>query len=223
MTEYQIFISRPQSKNSTFRSRLEAEGLQVVGESLIQFRPLPVTKLPDADWIFFYSKKGVKYLLESADASYLNDKKLACLGPGTASFLENAGQVPDFTGNGEPQEVAAAFLHLAIGQRVVFPQAKQSRQSVQSILESQINAISLPVYENEPRQDFELPYCQILVFTSPMNVSAYCSKYRIQKGQQCVAIGSVSATALVKQGIKEVIVAEEPSEEAMARAVLQIV
>lgn len=223
MNERTVFISRPQPSDSPFRSILEAAGWQVIGLSLIQFRRLSIPSPPPTDWIFFYSKKGVKFFLESVETAYMAGKKLACLGPGTAAALKAKGCTVDFTGTGEPSTVAEAFLKVAVGKKVLFPHARQSRQSVQSLLGEHISAISLAVYDNEARQHFTLPYCQVLVFTSPMNVAAYFKKYPIQKGQQCVAIGGATAEALIQQGLQKPIIARQPSEEAMAEAVLQLV
>jgi uroporphyrinogen-III synthase len=218
----QVFISRPQTAQSPFRKKIESSGYAVIGESLIQFHPLPFEEEPNTEWVFFYSKKGVTYFLEQSKKSLSTNRKLACLGPGTAGLLKKHGYTPDFTGSGEPEPTAQAFVKQARGQSVLFVQALHSRQSIQKLLAGSITSFSLPVYTNELRTDFDIPACEVLTFTSPMNVEAYFAKYRLLSSQQCVAIGSVTARALDAAGVPKIHQAAQPNEAALARAVLQL-
>ena len=148
--------------------------------------------------------------------------KLAALGPGTAAALEQQHLKADFIGDGDPENTAAAFLQTAKGLQVLFPQARESRQSVQTFLENEFGAIDLVVYENAPRTDFNLPDFDILVFTSPMNAEAYFAQKSWKPFQTVIAIGKTTAAALAVPGIRDVIVSEQPSEESLAESVLGI-
>lgn len=217
-----VFISRDLQEDSVFRKALTASGFGVHGESLVSFSPVPVGDLPEADWLFFYSKTGVQYFFQQIAPENVAGIQLAAIGPGTAAAIENAYRPPDFTGNGDPAGTAAAFLKTAKGRRVLFPRAKESRQSIQKLLEIHLTVLDLVVYENTPRPDFSLPGFDVLVFTSPMNAQAYFSKKRWQENQKVVAIGSTTAEALEKLGIREVVLSENPSERGLAAAVLKI-
>lgn len=216
---FKIFISREIKDDSVFRARLEAKGAEVLGQSLIGFTPAPFGAVPACDWIFFYSKKAVRFFFDGLGGAAPAQMRWAALGRGTAAALSARGITPDFIGTGEPEGVALAFAAEASGQRVLFPQARQSRQSIQHLLEGKIQAVSLVVYDNQPRQSFDIPFCRVLVFTSPLNVEAFFGKYALKEGQAVVAIGSTTAAALRHMGVKEVHVAEEPSEAGLAATV----
>ncbi len=219
--EHTVFISRELSADSAFRQILQAAGWQLTGFSLIEFEAVPFAELPEADWLFFYSPRAVRFFRKGIELPARPAYRIAAVGPGTARALAQAGIPVDFAGTGVPEETAAAFARTAEGQRVVFPQARNSRQSVQRLLAGRIQAIPLVVYENFPRQEFPQPNARVLVFTSPMNVRAYCSRYPFRPGQGLVAIGQPTAEAIRAQG-REPAVADEPSEEGLARAVLNL-
>ena len=218
-----IFISRGQTKSSSFKKILEGAGHQVIGQSLIHFNIIPIEDLPVSDWIFFYSQKGVQFLLQQIDTMQLRGKKIACLGAAAARALSVYGPNPDFIGNGNPTSVADQFLSEAKGTSVLFIQAINSRQSIQKILGTEIQSISRAVYTNEARKDFDIPHCEVLAFTSPLNADAYYEKYPPLEQQEVVAIGLTTGKALQNKGINKVIIAEKANEEAMARAVLSCI
>jgi len=216
-----VFISRDLSEDSIFRKMLIASGFEVHGESLVKFSAVPVGALPPADWLFFYSKTGVHFFFQQISPAKIAGSKLAAIGPGTAAALESACRPPDFTGSGDPGQTASAFLQTAKGQRVLFCRAKESRKSVQTLLGPYLAALDLVVYENTPRREFVLPDFDVLVFTSPMNVQAYFSGKRWRENQMVAAIGETTAKALAEVGAGPVLVAEDPSEEGLAAAVLK--
>lgn len=216
------FISRQLAKRSPFRERLAILGWEVVGLSLIEFQPLPFGPLPTADWVFFYSKTAVRFFLEGLGGPPPSGLRWAALGQGTATAMREAGLRVDYTGTGDPESTAAAFGALARGQRVLFPRARQSQQSVERLLAGVIQAVSLIVYDNLPVENPIIPPCQILVFTSPLNAAAYFHADTLQKGQLVVAIGHTTAAALRRLGI-DCRTAPEPSEAGLAAAVLECI
>ncbi|MCB9264902.1 MAG: uroporphyrinogen-III synthase [Lewinellaceae bacterium] len=218
-----IFISRELKEDSIFRTRLEAVGAAVVGQSLIEFTAVDFGEIPPCHWIFFYSKKAVHFFFEGLAGKEVSGRKWGVLGKGTAAALLTQGITPDFIGTGEPEGVADVFAEEAAGQVVLFPQARESRQSIQQLLEGKITAITLVVYDNLPRLSFGLPFCQVLVFTSPLNAQAYFGKYALEAGQKVAAIGDTTAAALHRLGIKKVEVAGEPSEQGLAAAAVELI
>ena len=212
-----VFISRAQTKSSAFAAALRAGGWQVYGRSLLTLTPLPLTGVPLADWIFFASRHAVQFFLEQVGASHL-----AALGPGTAAEIRRLGRAVDFTGTGDPHTTAQAFLPLAAGQRVLFPAARHSQQSVPKLLGKAIEAIQIPVYDNAPHSDPPRLNQDILVFTSPMNAEAYFARRRLQPHQRVVAIGRTTAGALTALGVAVAAIAAEPTEFALAKSVLSL-
>ena len=90
---------------------------------------------------------------------YFKNIKIAAIGEGTAAFLNHKNLPCDFIGNGEPKETAREFSKVASRSKVLFPRAKTSRKSVQSLLNDSIEIRDLVVYENVPKS--------CLLYTSP--------------------------------------------------------
>lgn len=214
-----IFISRELKTESILLKELTAQGHQLVAESLIEFELIPFNYFPPCHWIFFYSQKGVHYFFEMADPLRYTMSKFAVMGNGTAKALIEQGIVPDFIGNGNPIHTAECFEEEAFEQRVLFPQAKNSQKSVEKLLSNQIQIIDLAVYDNTPKKDIDIPFCEILVFTSPINAQAYFSKYELQEGQKIIAIGETTAQAVKNLGFLKYVTASSPSEKSLLIAI----
>ncbi len=217
-----IFISRDLGEDSIFHKSLTINGFKVHAASLVTFAPAPVPEIPPTDWVFFYSKNAVAFFISNVGHAALAQVKIAAIGAGTAKILVDTGHPPQFIGDGDPARTAADFLKVAQGSRVLFPRARDSRQSIQRLLADQLVVLDMVVYENVAKQDFDLPECQVLVFTSPLNAKSYFSKYK-WKGEKVVAIGNTTATELRKLEITNAATAEEPSERALAELVLRLV
>lgn len=216
-----VFISRQQSPNSPFYMAVSPYA-EVIGQSLVTIKPVVPLTLPKSDWLFFYSKNGIShglpYWLEQDILP-----QIGVIGRGSAAFLkEHYGLNANFVGNGSPTEVARAFGIVAAGQRVAFAQAAQSRRSVQLALGDHIHALEVVVYENSPVSKVTLPFCSILVFTSPMNVETYFSHHSLLPNQQVISIGTTTGAALEAQDIHPYHIATAPNEPALALTCLQI-
>lgn len=218
------FISRDLAPNSDFRRLLTGAGWQVSGCSLLELSALPVAAIPPADWIFFSSQHAVRFFfrhLEQAGAA-TPAVRWAALGGATAKVLETCVGTVDFCGSGDPVTTAAAFRQVAAGSTVLFPGARHSEQSVQRLLGGRITGIHLEVYDNRPVADPPLRSDQVLVFTSPLNAAAYLNRHALQPEQRVVAIGATTAAALQALGIRSVTTASEPTETALAEAVMAL-
>lgn len=221
------FISRDLDDSSEFAHRLKSAGWAVQGCSLVTLRPLPITEIPDADWLFFASGNAVRFFfagLKSPSPYFSIEAEArvswAALGPATArELMKHTGRV-DFTGTGDPATTAALFRPLAAGRSVLFPAARHSRQSVPKALGDAIEALHLAVYDNAPVSDPPPIDADVLVFTSPMNAEAYFARHPLQPHQRVIAIGKTTADALMALGIPGVRLAADPSESALAEAVL---
>lgn len=217
-----VFVSRNLSPDSAFLKVLAPKGFSIFHESLIHCTSMPIEEIPSSDWLFFYSKNGIKFALQNKSfKAILPTNKIAVMGKGSAQLLIDQNLTIDFVGNGRPEETAQAFLELAQGQQVLFVQAKHSRQSIQKLLGENIQSSSLIVYNNELRTDFDIPPCQYLLFTSPLNAVAYYNKYAIDENQKIIAIGATTATKLLELGINKMSIANNPSEEALIEEILK--
>ncbi len=218
------FISRALSADSAFRRLLVARDWQVTGCSLVELSPLPFHTLPVTDWIFFSSQHAVRFFFQQIEQAGIELLAIqwAALGEATAKVLEGYIGAVDFSGSGDPAAAAAAFREVATGSSVLFPGARHSQQSVQRLLKAAVQGIHLEVYDNRPVAHPAQRNETVLVFTSPLNAEAYFAHYRLQTGQQVVAIGATTAATLRSIGLPSISTASAPTEAALAAAVLEI-
>jgi len=220
----QVFISRSLDKESIFAKTLSEKGIGIEAQSLVEFSALVFELPPHFDWLFFYSKTGVEFFFKQVNLDQLpNNVKIAGLGPATAHRVQIiSGRTPDFIGNGTPEQSASEFSKIAKGQTVLFARAADSRQSVQLLLQSDINVIEIIVYKNKIIDNVAATSANIMVFTSPLNAEAYFKKHKLTTVQQVIAIGNTTEKALQALGVKKIIVAESPDESALAVEVLKV-
>jgi uroporphyrinogen-III synthase len=214
-----VFITRDLTPDSVFLQQLTALGWAVRGQSLLTIATLPFDTPPPADWIFFSSANGVRYFYERLTPTQYR-AKTAAIGPATAATLAKIVPKVDFIGDGDPINTALLFGTAAEGQTVLFPGAEQSRQSVQQQLAGRIAGTHWPVYTNAPLANVPSQSdAHVLVFTSPLNVQAYCTQHEIRAAQRCVAIGATTASALLAWGAF-CTVSATPTETGLAKAVV---
>lgn len=215
-----LFISRDLSATSAF-SALKEEWL-IVDQSLLEFTTIPFRQPAAFDWIFFYSQRGVIHYFDQASADTLDGKKVAAFGPKTAQALTEFYARIHFIGTGYAHASAPAFKMIAGGAQVLFPRAKRSLQSMQRALSLSIRAIDLIVYDNSPKTIIEIPRCDVLIFTSPLNAKTYFHHYNINEQQQIIAIGHTTAATLKELGVPKVLVPDQPNEQSMVALINKI-
>lgn len=217
-----VFISRNLTTESPFLQELSAANWQVKGESFITFTPIPFNVPPPvADWIFFYSKNGIRYFFEQIEPD--EQRHYATMGQPSSDFLSSEyGIQAEFVGRGEPSSMATDFIQKAKHKRVLFPCAKNSRHTIQRLLDQDIEAINLTVYDNSIKTNIPAREERVLVFTSPLNAEAYFEQHILKKYQSLIAIGHTTAHALEQLGYHKYRIASEPSEVALAEAVLEL-
>jgi uroporphyrinogen-III synthase len=218
-----VFITRDLKETDFFKTALEKVGFSVFGQSLIAFSKVDFTFVPECDWLFFYSKNGVKYFFESVDNQLVINKKIGTIGESTAAYLVvNFGIKANFIGTGEPLQTAKDFIQIAANKTVIFPHAKYSKQSIQQQLGKNIIAKDLIVYENKMLTGFDIIDADVLVFTSPMNVEAYFNKITLESNQKIISIGNTTAKALELIGFNDFFIAKIPSEKGLVEAILAL-
>ncbi len=220
-----VFISRKIGPSSPLREILSSLDFKLYGESLIEFSALDFLLPSSCDWIFFYSSNGIRYFLEgmrSQNMEFLNGKKLATMGKGSAKTLRSFGLEPDFVGTGKPESTARSFLKKAENQKVLFARASQSAKSIQNLLSPYINIIDLAVYKNEIRKDYRPPQTDYVVLTSSMSVDAFFDQLEEKNRTQYIAIGKPTALRYAGRITKKVFIPNQPSEESIARLILEL-
>lgn len=218
-----VFITRNLGADSPFRRSLEKAGCRVVGESLVQLAGIRYPGVPSCDWIFFSGKSAIRYFL-SDDPKLPENVKIAVMGRGSQLALKKYGLAADFVGSGnDAARIGRTFAGSVRQERVLFVSALDSPLTIQRSLPFTCSWKNLYVYKNEPKKDFTVPRADILVFTSPYNVETYFSRYRLQEGQQVVAIGTTTMDELLRHGIKNVHLPKDFYERRLLDSVLSLV
>lgn len=214
-----VFISRSRDEAIDFITRLPDQVKDVHAESLIEFSPLAFQDIPSCDWIFFYSKRGIRYFFDQFAKStmQLDPKiKFAAFGEQSSAFLNHYVRNIDFVGSSNSNSTAQNFLKIAEGQEVLFVKGVNSLDSLKSILTNHLAYKELVVYNNIPKQHAQLGDYDILVFTSPMNLRTYFKINPIKENQTIYVIGASTASAALQSGIEKFYVSPSPSLSSLA-------
>ncbi|MDB5145459.1 MAG: hemC [Mucilaginibacter sp.] len=220
-----VFISRDLSEQSYFRKALEKHGIEVEAHSLIRTVPV-INKLDpyilrDTDWIFFSSKNAIEYFFQ-LHPQLPPDVKFGVMGSGSEEMLRLKGYFTSYTGVGiDAVDVAADFAKRANGMKVLFPCAEGSLRSIQQGLSADTKIIDLPVYETVLEENIEGTGAEILVFTSPSNVTAYFEENLLDPNQKVIAIGKSTGRKFDEMGTKYIL-PFSPDEVGLAEAVFGI-
>ncbi len=216
-----IFISRHLVEDSMLLNHFDHNEITYDHRSLINFEAVAFDK-PWSEWLFFYSKKGVKYYFDQLAVQKLRSHKLACFGPGTASYLlDNYGFMPDFIGTGEKTSTSDLLIEMISSESVCFIVGKNSIRSVQELLDNHIESVEICVYNNTPKTNVQLGHYGAAILTSPMNYEAF-----VNNGGSSDTIISIGETTSNK--IKEIDPialihqSDEPSEMSILKTLTAI-
>lgn len=210
-TPTSVFISSNLNEEDYIVRNLLAHKYSVNYASFIDFLPINFEIPIDANWLFFSSKNGVKFYFNTQNSSINSPTKIAAINQGTAQALYELGLKVDFVGTGNDLSKIAQDFDVVASGKIVFPQAKKSMQSIQKNLVKNKDIVSLIVYENTPKLDITKRAEQVLIFTSPMSVEAYLSKYKVDNFQKIISIGNTTTTKLQEFSVNNVDTAFEPS------------
>jgi len=180
---------------------------EIVPLQMIRFEPVPV-RLPDIrfDWVFFGSRRGVKFFLDVVQPETLKGIHIGCVGEKTVEALRKNGLeaafVPSrYSSTYWPGEFLKQFPG-ATG--ILFPTSDRSTFKLpKSFEEKGIRFRKLVVYRTRcfdarlPEGDFAG-----VVFASPSCFSCFVEKWGLDvlHGKELVAIGDVTAKAISHAG-----------------------
>jgi len=217
-----VFISRELTEQSYFSKAMKKHKIEVDARSLIRTVPVIMKLDPyilkDTDWIFFSSKNAVEYFF-SLKPELPAGVKFGVMGAGSEEVLRTKGHLTTYTGVGiDSADVAHEFAKLANGTKVVFPGSEGSLKSIQKGLSPETKVVDLPVYETVLEEDIEVTTADVLVFTSPSNVTAYFAENLLYPDQKVIAIGKSTGRKLDEMGTRYTL-PFSPDEVGLAEAV----
>lgn len=221
-----VFITRDLNPEDELAKKLIKIGTAPLGISMLKIEGVFFRKSPQTEWIFFYSKNGVRFfwegLSEELRFNVSKNSKLAAIGSATGQLTKELFGKCDFIGDGNPENTARQFLACAQNKSVLFPRGENSRQSIQKLLSGRIDDYDLIVYFNRPKESEDLPKslrAQIIIFTSPINTDTFFEYFDVTDKQKIISIGNTTAEALRNWDIHDFIIAESPTADGLVKAV----
>lgn len=200
-----IFISRKLASDSPFIALAQNRDYKIIDEALIQIAQIRYSFTPQTNWIFFTSKNAIDYFF-AQQPNLPGGVKYGVIGNASANHLLKYDLRADFTGKGvNLVHIAKEFREVLQNESVLFPQAIDSYQTIQKQLAFTNTCYNLYVYKTSIRTDFDLPFSDILVFTSPSNVIAYYNKYKVDPRQVVIAIGPSTKHKLHEYNVMDVL------------------
>lgn len=221
---------------------LAEKGADVWDMGFMAVRPNedPLPELEDCDWLVFTSPNGVRVFLdkmkqERKDLRILHGKKIAVIGQGTASVLEEIGIYADYM----PEVYDTLHLAQGLAEKIsddrqgdckdkisaVFLRARQGSEVLPHIFAGKaIPFLDYPLYDLEVEEEKRAVAVRrepdYLVFGSAMGVRAYFEG-REQAGlkdtkSRCVCIGERCGEALKKYADEKFLTAREAGVEEIA-------
>jgi len=208
-----VFISRKLLPDSRLRAYLESEGIEFNSQSLIEFSSVAF-ELPNTDWIFFYSQKGVEYFLQQMeDLTMISNYKVGIFGSRTAKyFFSKTSKEVDFIGNAIAKDVSVEFRSELKSESVCFICGEKSLRSVQKSWGNSAKSEEVIVYSQSIKSTETLKEYDIAVMTSPLNVRGFIDNSG--QARHYIAIGRTTAGSLELSNAT-IDIAEDPSEDGL--------
>jgi hydroxymethylbilane synthase len=213
-----IFISR-EINDEAFKQYIKDKDVVMYAQSLVGITPIDIKEVPETEWIFFYSKNGIKHFFSQkkvAGNEAILKRKFAVMGNGSSTLLKQIiGKDADYIASSDIQVSVNDFWKLVTKENVLFIKASNSLSSFeQAGKETQTKSIE--VYSNFISESKNIPPCEIAAFTSPMNAKAFAQSQSLMKVKSIIAIGESTQDALMELAPgKEILTVKEPSEKAI--------
>lgn len=218
-----VFITRKLSANSPIYSLSTELNFNLYDLPLINIVKIPFSYTPQTNWIFFSSKNSIRYFFEQ-NPNIPHNVKCGVVGQGSANELLNYFKSVDFVGKGnDVVKIAKDFREILGNESVLFPQAMDSLQTIQKQIAFTNTVHNLYTYKTINKTIFEVPYADIIIFTSPSNVKTYFTKYKIDERQIIVAMGASTKYALSEYGVRNAIMPEEFTEESISLLIKELI
>ncbi len=251
LTGRRIVITRAREQAGRFRQLLEEAGGEVLEVPTIRIEPpeswepldRAIRRLEEFDWVVFTSVNGVERFLRrltesGLDLGVLNGRRVAAIGPATASALEQWGVTADLV----PVEYRAEGLverlraEIRPGDRVLLPRAAVARNLLVKELERLGAAVTeVPAYRTLPategaaalRKALEASAVDVVAFTSPSTVRHFMGLFSeaeakgVLQGVAVASIGAITAATAAELGLETRIMPSEYTIPALAHAIIE--
>lgn len=230
-----VLLTRP-AGSGPLAARLAAMGARVVARPTIAFGPprdpgpMQAAAAQAYDWIAVTSPQGARALATGR----IPRARVAAVGEGTARVLRTLGIHPSLVGGGDATSLAAALVEAAQkGERVLVVRPETARDVLPETLQGAgLQADAVPFYRTTAAPDVAETARRVArrefhgaVFSSPSTFlrlrDAGLPLPGFAEGLaelRRVAIGEVTASALVKAALPPAAVAQRPTDDGLIEA-----
>ncbi len=216
-----ILITKSNENQGVLTDFCKSHNIQLVYLSFLSFSKVEISQKPNAEVLFFSSKRAVDYFLEQA---YITPNTLvACIGASTKKHLHAKGIEVNFVGStpGQPESVSKELAKWLGDKSCTIVLAKDSKKSILRHLNPSTTNICV-VYETyihgrKLNQTFDC-----IVFTSPSNVEGYLKENIIPETTKVIAWGETTKRYLMENQLTVWKILKSSSEEELIEIVHKI-
>ena len=195
------------------------------GSALLAF----VRDLASYDWVVLTSPNAAKWFLQAVDESAIGqpDLKIACVGPGTASVVREAGRSVALVADRAVGEGLVESFPVGSG-RVLMPRAAVARSVVPDGLRAQGWTVDEVVaYRTEPISADPVVRSTVaeadaIAFTSSSTVRAFVAALgTVALPPIVVSIGPETTATLLEHGVRPLVTADPHTLDGVLRALVE--
>ena len=194
-----LLITKNLAELNLLPSFCKADGLELIGQSFIDFELIESPIPKDIQVLFFGSKRAAHFFLLQSEIP--THYQIACIGETTKIQLEKMGIKVDFWGSeaGNPEVVAEELKTWLAGRKLHIPLSDVSNRSMAKVLPKE-QVIEIQVYKTIQQGIHITSTPTILAFTSPSNLAGYLLKNTIPKNAHLIVWGKTTELSLNNLG-----------------------
>jgi uroporphyrinogen-III synthase len=242
-----VLVTRPKGQAEELVLSLKALGAEPLVLPTIailppkDWRPVDeaIAALPRFDWVVFTSVNGVRYFTERMETlgvpmSTLAERRLAAIGPATASALARVCRPPDVVPEQFLSDALPDALRCVQGLRILLPRADIARKEMASELQRRgAEVVEVAVYRVQQEMGVgtiavsNLPTPDLITLTSPSAARSLAKM--LEEGGRAnwlaqvpiICIGPITADAVRELGYQPARVATEHTIQGLVQAILE--
>ena len=243
-----LFIStRPKGQSDELKRLFLEEGASLLEMPLIEIQPIQpsekeknlLKKLDQFQWLIFTSPNGVRSFfsfLKEEEISIPGSSQIAVIGQKTQKTVESFGYKVAFVNPGNTAEdFVPAFMQKikknSVKPNILLILGNLARTFIQDELSSVANCTRMDVYETVAPKDINEESLdlirnnqyEMLIFTSPSTIQNFMKlNMNVPVAYiRCACIGDITANEAKKQGITNLVVAEDASAKGIVQSIIQ--
>lgn len=239
-----VVLTREKGKNDKVKDMLHERGIKSIELPMVETAPGPdVDQLPlvlksrEFDWVAITSPEAANVFVKGWRAAGMPEVRIGVVGNGTGKVLEALNEprlLPQFTPSIANAEHMGPELPLIEGgsNTVLYPSSAKASTVLQEGLEqrgfrvTRLNTYNtVTVQELDPDRLDLAKGARVVAIASPSALKAWVSHVGQARAEQMTiaCIGSTSARAAEKLGLKKVIFADQPGLEMFVQTICDAV